>query len=136
MNDLVFTVPAKEWTVEEFDRQVRGFKAKLVAFGDVFIAASVTEAKPEPEVQPVAKRDYRQDNLDKHWGFSAEVVRKVLDLKPFETIFMEHPNPPLAQARALTALCQFRKESGDAVYIRTSRVIKGERRGIQIRRVA
>jgi hypothetical protein len=136
MNDLVFTVPAKEWTVEEFDRQVRGFKAKLVAFGDVFIAAPVTEAKPEPVAQPAAKQDYRQDNLDKHWGFSAEVVRRVLDLKPFETIFMEHPNPALAQARALTALCQFRKETGDAVYIRTSRVVKGERRGVQIRRVA
>jgi hypothetical protein len=136
MNDLVFTVPAAEWTVEEFDRQVRGFKAKLVAFGDVFITAPVTEAKPEPAAQPVAKRDYRQDNLDKHWGFSAEVVRKVLELKPFETIFVEHSNPPLAQARALTALCQFRKEAGEAVYIRTSRVMKGERRGIQIRRVA
>jgi hypothetical protein len=136
MNDLVFTVPANEWTVEEFDRQVRGFKAKLVAFGDVFIAEPVVEAKPEPAADPVAKRDYRQDNLDKHWGFSAEVVRKVLELKPFETIFVEHSNPPLAQARALTALCQFRKEAGEAVYIRTSRVMKGERRGIQIRRVA
>ena len=56
MNDLVFTVPAKEWTVEEFDRQVRGFKAKLVAFGDVFITAPVTEAKPEPVAEPVAHR--------------------------------------------------------------------------------
>jgi len=136
MNDLVFTVPAKEWTVEEFDRQVRGFKAKLVAFGDVFVGQ-----QPEKPVVPGTKSSQVEaaEVNGMPWrgsSFSAEIVQRVLKMKPTETIFLEYNSPRLAQKRALNAVNYFRQITNEHVYIRTSMVTKGEKRGVQIRRVA
>lgn len=128
MNDLVFMVPANEWTVEEFERQMRGFRAKLIAFGDVFVVPQ----------QPVEVANESKGTLlfVKEPSFSTAIVKQVLDMKVHDTIFVENSNPKLTQVRSLTAVSAFRKKTKSALYIRTSMVTKGDKRGVQIKRIA
>jgi hypothetical protein len=140
VTDLVFMVPAKEWTVEEFDRQMRGFRAKLVAFGDVF-----TERQPEKQPEQKPAKGMRVSSVDAmeadgcDWrgaNFRAEVIRQVLKLKPMQTILIESSVPHAAQKQVLNSLNYFRKMTEQHVYVRTSVITKGDKRGVQVRRVA
>lgn len=146
MTKLTLTVPVQEWTLDQFDREVRGFRAMLVAYGDVFKAEAAPVQPASVVVQPVAKpvaetvvlkprvsRKVRRKVFAR--GFSGQVIQNVLKLQPGEAAFIPHDKPAKAQVQALTAVQAFRKLMKKELRIRTSVVTAGSNTGVQVRRV-
>ena len=157
MDNHTLTVIPNTWTVDEFDRQVRGFRAALLAFGDVFKADTtpVPVLTPAPVlVQPKAPAARSiplgdivalpSDGVDPTirktpvvlGEFRHQVLNAVLALKLNERIFVRHKSPRRAQSAVLNRVLQYSRQTNQTIRVTTAIAPAGETPGLYIRRVA
>lgn len=157
MDNHTLTVIPGTWTVDEFDRRVRGFRAALIAYGDVFktdtvpvvVHAPVTgSVQPKvPTAQPVPLGEIvvlPSDGIDVtirnvpavQGEFRHRVLTAVLGLKLGERIFVNHKSPRRAQSAVLNRVQQYCKQTNQTVRVTTAIAPVGENPGLYIRRVA
>lgn len=157
MDHHTLTVIPNTWTVEEFDRQVRGFRAALLAYGDVFkadaqpvpvstpapalVKLKAPTAAPVPLGEIVALPsdgvDVTKPKVPAVQGeFRHRVLRAVLALKLGERIFVHHKAPRRAQTAVLNRVQQYSKKTNQLVRVTTAIAPAGENPGLYIRRVA
>jgi len=158
MDNHTLTVIPGTWTVDEFDKRVRGLRAALIAYGDVFktnAAPVVVAQAPTPVlVQPKAPTaqpiplgeivalpsdgiDVAIRNVPAVQGeFRHRVLTAVLELKLGERIFVHHKAPRRAQSAVLNRVQQYCKQTNQTVRVTTAIAPVGENPGLYIRRVA
>lgn len=157
MDNHTLTVIPGTWTVDEFDKRVRGLRAALIAYGDVFKvdAAPVSVLTPVPTlVQPKAPAAQTiplgeivalpSDGVDVTirkvpavlGEFRHQVLTAVLGLKLGERIFVHHKAPRRAQSAVLNRVQQYCKQTNQTVRVTTAIAPVGENPGLYIRRVA
>ena len=132
------TVIPEMWTVEEFDKRVRGFRAALIAYGDVFKAAAAPAPVPAPVPVPVPKKP-RAKPVGERLGTSyhKDILSILTRLKVGEVTFFPHVDPKYAQLRICTAACDYRKKVKKVLHVRTTRTLTPNGSpGVRVKRVA
>ena len=129
MDNHTLTVIPGTWTVEEFDKRVRGFRAALVAYGDVF----KDEAAP---AQKSKKERARPFGASIRQSFRGQVLGVIAKLKVGQMTFFPHEDVDNGQRRICNAVYDHRRLTGEALYVRTSRVTVGNTPGVRVMRVA
>jgi hypothetical protein len=133
MNDLVFMVPANEWTVEEFERQMRGFRAKLIAFGDVFKGEAAPVAVPAKKPK---KERARPLGVTIRQSYRGQVLGVITKLAVGQMTFFPHADTDHTQRRICNAVYDHRKLTGEKLHVRTSCVKDGDTTGVRVMRIA
>ena len=149
MDNHTLTVIPGTWTVEEFDKRVRGFRAALIAYGDVFKAdtAPVLAQPKAPAAQSIPLGDIvalPSDGVDPTirktpvvlGEFRHQVLNAVLALKLNERIFVRHKSPRRAQSAVLNRVLQYSRQTNQTIRVTTAIAPAGETPGLYIRRVA
>ena len=134
MDNHTLTVIPGTWTVEDFDKRVRGFRAALVAYGDVF---KMTVA-PAPTPVPVPKKP-RAKPVGARLGTSyhSDILSILSRLKVGEVTFFPHVDPKYAQSRICTAACDYRRKQKKMLHVRTTRTLSPNGSpGVRVKRVA
>ena len=134
MDNHTLTVIPGTWTVEEFDKRVRGFRAALVAYGDVFKVEAASAPAPASE----EKKPQRAGPFHFHSrrSFKGQVVDIVTKLKVGDAIFVPTLHVNKFQSRICSAVYDHRNETGAALYVRTTGVRAGDNTGVRVERVA
>lgn len=133
MDNHTLTVIPGTWTVDEFDKRVRGLRAALIAYGDVFKA----EAAPAPAPAPVQKKPRAVPvGVSIRQSFRSQVLGVVTKLKVGEMAFIPHEDARYAQRHICNSVYDHRRLTGKALHVRTSKVEAGETTGVRVMRVA
>ena len=134
MDNHTLTVIPGTWTVDEFDKRVRGLRAALIAYGDVF---KVTAA-PAPAPVPVAKKPRAKPVGERlATSYHKDILSILTRLKVGEVTFFPHVDPKYAQLRICTAACDYRKKANKALHVRTTRTLSPNGSpGVRVKRVA
>lgn len=149
MDNHTLTVIPGMWTVEEFDKRVRGFRAALIAYGDVFKTDTgpVLAQSKAPAARSIPLGDIvalPSDGVDPTirktpvvlGEFRHQVLNAVLALKLNERIFVRHKSPRRAQSAVLNRVLQYSKQTNQTIRVTTAIAPAGETPGLYIRRVA
>lgn len=135
MDNHTLTVIPGTWTVEEFDKRVRGFRAALIAYGDVFKAD--TAPVPAPAPAPVQKKQRAAPvGVPIRQSFRSQLLGVITKLKVGETAFIPHEDVRYAQRHICNSVYDHRRLTGKALHVRTSKVEAGDTTGVRVMRVA
>jgi hypothetical protein len=133
MDNHTLTVIPGTWTVDEFDKRVRGFRAALIAYGDVFKG----EAAPAPAAAKKPKKERaRPFGVSIRQSFRGQVLGVITKLKVGQMTFFPHVETDHTQRRICNAVYDHRRLTGENLHIRTSRVTVGNTPGVRVMRVA